>query len=146
MREHFLPGTTLPKSAMPQTVAKDETAARRNLLQQTLDELELPGKVVGVNVGASVSRFEVEIAPGVRINYFKKAAPKIAERFSVPAVRVALPIPWNRRLGIEIHNEHRREVSLCEVLAAAARRRSSASWRRGRRSARNRKTAANTTP
>ena len=105
MKEQHLPGIT-----------------RRNLLQETLDELELPGRVVGVHIGASVSRFEVEIAPGVRICRFEKAAPEIAERFSVPAVRVALPIPWNRRLGIEIPNEHRREVGLCEVLAASARR------------------------
>ena len=93
---------------------------RRDVLQQTLDELELPGKVVGLHVGASVSRFEVEIAPGVRISNFEKAAPEIAKRCSVPAVRIALPIPWDQRLGIEIPNEHRRKVLLCETLAAAA--------------------------
>ena len=105
MKEQHLPGIT-----------------RRNLLQRALNELELPGKVVGVHVGASVSRFEVEIAPGVRISDFEKAAPEIAKRFSVPAVRIALPIPWDQRLGIEIPNEHRRKVGLCELLAAAARR------------------------
>ena len=82
---------------------------RREILQKVLDELELPGKVVGASVGASVSRFEVEIAPGVRISNFEKAAPEIAKRCSVPAVRIALPIPWDQRLGIEIPNERRRK-------------------------------------
>ena len=93
---------------------------RREILQKVLDELELPGKVVGASVGASVSRFEVEIAPGVRISNFEKAAPEIAKRCSVPAVRIALPIPWDQRLGIEIPNERRRKVDLRNVLADAA--------------------------
>ena len=95
-------------------------SGRREVLQQILDELELPGKVVAASTGASVSCFEVVPAPGVNVRKFEKAAPAIAARFGVPAVRVAAPIPGTARVGIEIPNERRRKVDLRKVLADAA--------------------------
>lgn len=97
-----------------------ETACRREVLQKLLDELELPGKVVGVDVGASVSRFEIALVPGVNVRKVAKLAPVIAKRFSVANVRVVAPIPGTPRVGIEIPNERRRKVDLREVLKAAA--------------------------
>ena len=92
---------------------------RREVLQKILDELELPGKVVGESVGAGVSRFEVVPEPGVSLRKFEKAAPIIAKRFHVPAVRFAV-MPGTHRFGIEMPNARRRKVDLREVLAAAA--------------------------
>ena len=92
---------------------------RHAALQKILDELELPGKVVAASVGAGVSRFEVVPAPGVSLRKFEKAAPMIAKRFHVPAVRIAV-IWGTHRFGIEIPNERRRKVNLRNVLADAA--------------------------
>ena len=92
---------------------------RREILQKILDELELPGKVVAASVGASVSRFEVVPAPGVSLRKFEKAAPIIAKKFHVPAVRIAV-LPGTHRFGIEIPSERRRKVDLRKVLADAA--------------------------
>ena len=92
---------------------------RREVLQKILDELELPGKVSGESVGASASLFEVVPEPGVSLRKFEKAAPMIAEKFHVPAVRVAV-MPGTHRFGIEVPNERRKKVDLREVLAAAA--------------------------
>lgn len=91
---------------------------RREFLQRILDELELPGKVVAVDVGASVSRFGIVPAPGVSLRKFEKAAPTIAKRFHVPAVRVAV-MPGTHRFGIEIPNERRQKVDLRKALADA---------------------------
>lgn len=96
-----------------------EESERREMLQKMLDELELPGKVVGESVGASVSRFEVVPEPGVSLLKFEKAAPMIAKWFFVPAVRVAV-MPGTHRFGIEIPNARRRKVDLRQVLADAA--------------------------
>ena len=88
-RNYRLPGIDLLDAAASPTPDRKETAARRALVQRTLDDFKLPGKVVRTSVGASVTRFEIQPKPGVRLSRFEKISPVLAERFSAAAVRFA---------------------------------------------------------
>lgn len=119
-RNYRLPGIELLDAAPSPAPDRKETAARRALVQRTLDDFKLPGKVVRTSVGASVTRFEIQPEPGVRLSGFEKISPVLAERFSAAVVRFAVSHSGKRRFGFEIPNERPRTVKLREVFDSPA--------------------------
>jgi S-DNA-T family DNA segregation ATPase FtsK/SpoIIIE len=86
------------------------------LLEEKLDDFGVIVKVVEVNPGPVITRFEIQPAPGVKVSKISGLAKDLARSLAVMSVRVVEVIPGKSVVGIEIPNEHREIVRFSEVL------------------------------
>jgi S-DNA-T family DNA segregation ATPase FtsK/SpoIIIE len=81
-------------------------------------------RLVGSRVGPTVTRYELELGPGVKVARVTSLAKDIAYAMASPDVRILAPIPGKSALGVEVPNRTRQLVSLRDILeskeAAAA--------------------------
>jgi S-DNA-T family DNA segregation ATPase FtsK/SpoIIIE len=87
-----------------------------DLLEQTLRTFNIEARVTDVRRGPTVTRFEVEPAPGTKVARFIALTDDIALALEARGVRVEAPIPGKARVGIEVSNEIRDPVVLRELL------------------------------
>jgi len=92
--------------------------ALSRMVEMRLQEFGVDAKVVGVLPGPVITRFELELAAGVKVNKITSLAKDLARALSVVSVRVVEVIPGKSVVGLEIPNEHREIVRLKEVLSA----------------------------
>ncbi len=85
-------------------------------LEQTLAEFGVSGRVIHVQVGPTVTRYEFQPAPGIKVNKIVSLSNDIALAFAVAAVRIEAPIPGKAAVGIEIPNRHKEIVTLRELI------------------------------
>ncbi len=90
--------------------------AMSDLLEQTLRTFNIEARVTDVRRGPTVTRFEVEPAPGTKVSRFIALTDDIALALEARGVRVEAPIPGKARVGIEVSNEVRDPVVLRELL------------------------------
>lgn len=86
------------------------------VLEQTLADFKVRAKVIAVTRGPSVTRFELEPAPGVKVNSVVNLADDIALRLAASGVRIEAPIPGKSAIGIEAPNTKNDQVCLREVV------------------------------
>lgn len=89
------------------------------LLEMRLAEFNVEAKVVEVNPGPVITRFEIQPAPGVKVSKINALAKDLARSLAVISVRVVDVIPGKSVVGIEIPNENREMVRLCQVLSSS---------------------------
>lgn len=86
------------------------------LLEETLLTFNIEARVTDVTRGPTITRFELEPAPGVKVSRFLSLADDIALALKAHRVRVEAPIPGKGRVGIEVPNVQRDAVVLRELL------------------------------
>ena len=87
-------------------------------LEEALKSFGVRAKVINVSVGPTVTRYELEPAPGVRVSKIEGLADDIALQLAATSIRIEAPIPGKSAVGIEISNAKATEVSLREVLSS----------------------------
>ena len=116
-RPYVYPPMNLLKDPQPQVginPQEDEIRCRR--LESTLQSFKIPAKVRNITHGPAISRFELEIAPGVRVSKVTDLNRNIAMNLEVKSVRIEAPIPGKSLVGVEVPNPERATVTLREVL------------------------------
>lgn len=86
------------------------------LVESRLLEFGVDAKVVGVLPGPVITRFELDLAAGIKVNKITGLAKDLARSLSVVSVRVVEVIPGKSVVGLEIPNVHREIVRLKEIL------------------------------
>lgn len=86
------------------------------LVETRLAEFGVQANVVAVQPGPVVTRFELQLAPGVKVSKITGLAKDLARSLSVISVRVVEVIPGKPLVGLEIPNQHREMVRLKEIL------------------------------
>ncbi len=86
------------------------------LVEQRLLDFGVEVKVVAVHPGPVITRFELDLAPGIKVSKISGLAKDIARSLSVTSVRIVEVIPGKSVIGLEVPNEHRELVCLREVL------------------------------
>ncbi|MDQ5911237.1 MAG: segregation ATPase FtsK/SpoIIIE, family, partial [Pseudomonadota bacterium] len=99
--------------------AKEVQEGLSRLVESLLKSFGIEVRVVGVEPGPVITRFEVEPAPGVKVSQISNLAKDLARGLSVISVRVVEIIPGKSVIGLEIPNPHRQIVYLREVLESA---------------------------
>jgi len=89
---------------------------RERLLNDTLESFNVRASVVNVTQGPSVTRFEVQPEPGVKVNKITNLADDIKLSLAAKDIRIEAPIPGKHTIGIEVPNEVSRPVLLSEIV------------------------------
>lgn len=90
------------------------------LLEDTLKTFGIEARVTDVTRGPTITRYELEPAPGIKVSRFSSLADDIALALKAHRVRVEAPIPGKGRVGIEVPNKHRESVVIRELLESRA--------------------------
>ncbi|WP_437712604.1 DNA translocase FtsK 4TM domain-containing protein [Sorangium sp. So ce448] len=93
----------------------DQLKATAQLLEKTLADYGVSGKVEEIHPGPTVTTFEVSPAAGTKVSKVAGLADDLALGLS-RKVRIVAPIPGKNRIGFEIPNEHRMPVNLRELV------------------------------
>lgn len=91
-----------------------------SILEQTLADFKVKASVIAVTRGPSVTRFELEPAPGVKVSSVVNLADDIALKLAASGVRIEAPIPGKAAIGIEVPNIKNDPVFFREVVDNAA--------------------------
>jgi len=113
-----LPPLSLLTDLPVRAKGKSEPADVALHLEQTLASFGVEAKVVRWEQGPVVTRFEVQPAPGVRVQKISSLTNDIALALAAPSVRIEAPIPGKSAVGIELPNQKTSLVHIKEILAA----------------------------
>lgn len=86
------------------------------LVEQRLSDFGVEARVVAVHPGPVITRFELDLAPGIKVSKITGLAKDIARSLSAVSVRVVEVIPGKSVIGLEIPNENRETVTLRDIL------------------------------
>ncbi len=97
---------------------ENEVKAKENIgeLEKVLKDFDIIGKVVQVNIGPTVTQFELEIKAGTKVSKLLSIQREIALALAAKDVRIEAPIPGKSTIGIELPNKVNSSVSFKEVL------------------------------
>lgn len=97
---------------------RDAKEVERNIatLENTLEQFNIEANVVEVATGPTITRFEVQLGPGIRVNRITALADNIAMSLAASHVRVEAPIPGKSAIGVEVPNSTRTMVTLREMV------------------------------
>ncbi len=88
----------------------------KDILDQTLENFNVGARVVNVTQGPSVTRFEVQPEPGVKVNKITNLSDDIKLSLAARDIRIEAPIPGKHTIGIEVPNKKSRPVFLSEII------------------------------
>ena len=113
----------LPPLTLLDDVPRRDTKQRREnlianarLLEKKLADFGVEGKVTEVKPGPVITMYELEPAPGVKINKIANLSDDLALALKAPSVRIVAPIPGKAAIGIEIPNPERDSVTLRDAV------------------------------
>jgi S-DNA-T family DNA segregation ATPase FtsK/SpoIIIE len=114
-----LPATKLLERTGSHQIDKAAIRERGETLEHALAEHGVETRLVGMTVGPTVTRYELELGPGVKVARLTALHKDIAYAMATPDVRILAPIPGRHAIGVEIPNADKQLVTVGDILASA---------------------------
>jgi S-DNA-T family DNA segregation ATPase FtsK/SpoIIIE len=113
-----LPPLELLSQSTPGSVSEVATQATIDTLTRTLEQFSVDAAVTGYTPGPTVTRYEIELGEGVKVNRVVSLQNEIRYALASGELRILAPIPGRSAIGIEVPNRDRQLVTLGDVLRA----------------------------
>ena len=115
-----LPSIDIFKNVKNISSKENELVAKENIkkLEDVLKVFEISGKIVQVNIGPTVTQYQLDLKAGTKVNKLLGIQREIALAMAAKDVRIQAPIPGKNTIGIELPNKVNASVSFKEVLAS----------------------------
>ncbi len=125
--EYHLPSLDLLDTPPPLSSRqiKEDLVSNAKILEETLADFGVSVHVADIERGPVITRYELEPAPGVKVQKITTLSDDIALAMKAHSVRIVAPIPGKSRVGVEVPNSHSSIVYLQEVLSSDEYRNSS---------------------
>ncbi|MGI5841734.1 MAG: DNA translocase FtsK [Christensenellales bacterium] len=95
----------------------DDVVSKRIQLEDALELFKIPAKVIGIVVGPAVTRYEIEMPPGISVKKILTHSDDIALALAAKGdIRIEAPIPGKSAVGIEVPNDKIATVGIKEIL------------------------------
>ena len=107
-----------PARRTVEPASEEELQATAALIESKLVDYKIKAQVKGIYPGPVITRFELDLAPGVKVSRISGLAKDLARALSVMAVRVVEAIPGKPYIGLELPNKARETVYMSEVVAS----------------------------
>jgi len=98
-------------------ISQEELEQVSRLVEAKLLDFKIQVKVVAVYPGPVITRFELDLAPGMKVSKISALSKDLARALSAISVRVVEVIPGKSVIGLELPNKHREIVRLSEVIS-----------------------------
>jgi S-DNA-T family DNA segregation ATPase FtsK/SpoIIIE len=121
--EWKLPPLSLLKRSEAHDIDQQLVEEQGRKLESALAAHGVETRLVGATVGPTVTRFELELGAGVKVNRVTSLNKDIAYAMASPDVRILAPIPGRSAIGVEVPNPDRQLVALGDILASEEARR-----------------------
>ncbi|MBI4358724.1 MAG: DNA translocase FtsK [Candidatus Omnitrophica bacterium] len=117
LAEYRLPRLDLLKPASANQVPiEDDLQGTSRILEETLHDFGIEARVIEIEQGPVITRYELLPAPGVKVNRITSLSDDLALALKATSIRFLTPIPGKAAMGIEIPNSTTTIVSLRELL------------------------------
>lgn len=110
------PITLLREPPPPPKRVQAELNYKIDIIERTLEEFKIEADVVEVSHGPTVTRYEIQLAPGIKVSKIVNLADNLAMALAAIDVRVEAPIPGKSAIGVEVPNSNPALVTLREVI------------------------------
>ncbi|MBE2315327.1 DNA translocase FtsK 4TM domain-containing protein [Solirubrobacter sp. CPCC 204708] len=99
-------------ASRPDTAGQEKVAAA---LLEALAHFKIEAKVIGMVAGPHITRYELRLAPGIKVGKVAQLKDDLAYALAASDVRILAPIPGKQAVGIEVPNARRRIVHLGDI-------------------------------
>lgn len=114
-----LPPLTLLKRSKATQIDRRLIERQGTTLEDALAAHGVETRLVGMTVGPTVTRYELELGPGVKVAKVTSLQKDIAYAMAAADVRILAPIPGRSAIGVEVPNQQRQLVAVGDILASA---------------------------
>ncbi|MCD6023162.1 MAG: FtsK/SpoIIIE family protein [Fibrobacteria bacterium] len=97
---------------------EEELLEQKTLLEAQLNNFKVRGKVTGIHPGPVITRYEVELAPGEKVNRISSLSDDLALALRAKSIRILAPIPGKSLVGVEVPNRKAQIVYIKEILGS----------------------------